>query len=401
MSRPFLRKLIALALALGSSVPALAADGNELYAIGAVQKSLGGAGAASPRDATWVLLNPASIVDITPRLDLLFEFLYIKAESEPRGFPLVANPFAGSMTDARIIPFPSASTVWRTEKGTLGFGIFGVQGDRVNFPHPRTTVSLLQNADRRAGYEVARVPLSYAREFSNGWAVGASIIPTFARLRTDSVTLRLAPTRGRNHWSEAAGIGFQLGLYRRWEHWGLGAAYTSRTWMSEHRNYRDDLITWNFDLPQKIQAGLLWQPTPRLGFVLDFKHVFWTDVEILRRKTVQGGLGWNNQSIVKGGVSWDVNDRLSLRTGVSWSEAPFPDSSVFVNALSPAISQTHLAAGFSYKLNKHATAHFSFTHALPESRTESGKGDLFSFFSKGTKIGYSEDSATFQLSLFF
>ena len=47
---------------------AFAVDGYELFGIGPIQKGMGGAGAAAPKDATWVLLNPASIVDLDRRL---------------------------------------------------------------------------------------------------------------------------------------------------------------------------------------------------------------------------------------------------------------------------------------------------------------------------------------------
>ncbi|MBI3118344.1 MAG: hypothetical protein HYZ00_06645, partial [Candidatus Hydrogenedentes bacterium] len=131
-----------------------AADANELYAIGAVQKGMGGAGVASPQDATWVLLNPAAIVDLEPRIDVIQEFLRVELESRPRG--IARNPFAGELHDSSIVPITSLGVVWEGKHGTFGFGGFGMEGNKADFPSPRTIPGLLGNGDRRSGYEVGR-----------------------------------------------------------------------------------------------------------------------------------------------------------------------------------------------------------------------------------------------------
>ena len=375
-------------------------QGNELYAIGAVQKGMGGAGVASPQDASWALLNPAALVDLDRRFDLSLELLRSEIMSEPRGCVLAANPFAGEMIDHNWIVIPSGGLVLPQKKGVLSLGIYAVGGNQVEFDAPRTTLSLLVNGDRRTKYQMVALPLAYGRRLDSGWAVGASLVPVVTRLSSDSLTLRLRRTEGDKDWDNAFGLGFRLGLYRRWARWSLGLTYQSPTWMQRHNEYRDLFLT-SFDHPQQIRAGLAYRPVPKLEFVLDYQWIDWTGIPLTGNKTVDGGMAWRDQHLVRGGVTWDVNERWGLRAGASYGRAPIGEDAAFVNALSPGLSEWHLAVGATYRLSAHTEIHASFSHAIPEKCTDDGSGDLFSVLGRGSKIGYAQDSVTVQYSYLF
>jgi len=401
---PPVRETFAAALALAAAVVvvggAWGADTTELIGLGAIQKGTAGAGIASPQGAAWSLLNPAALVDLERRLDFSLELLMIEGWAEPRGNPIVASPFAGELRDDCAFVVPSGGIVWPLKKGVIAIGGYGVQGDRLDFPRSRTTLALLQDADRRVKHEVAKFPIAYGYRFGNGWAVGAALVPAVTRFRTDSLTLRLRPTKGGNHTEWGFGLGYKLAVYKRWEKWSLGGAYTSRTRISDSDKY-SDLLLWSLDLPEKWQAGVAYRPRPGLELVLDYKRVKWSDIGILGHRTVRGGLGLHDQDIVKAGLTWQANDHWTLRTGLSYGKAAIGDGFVFANILSPAVIEWHLAAGFSYRFAERSTAHVSVTHALPEERTDNGRGDLFSFLGRGTQIGYEEDSVTVQYTLAF
>ena len=403
MTRP-MKRPIGVVLALVASFAALGsafgADTTELFGLGAVQKGTGGAGVASPQDASWVLLNPAALVDLERRLDLSLELLIIEGSAEPKGSPIASNPFAGELHDDAAFLVPSGGMVWPLKKGVLAVGAYGIQGDRFDYPRPRTTLALLYNADRRIKHEVAKVPIAYGYRFENGWALGAALVPALTRFRTDSLTLRLTPTKGENEYDYAVGLGYKLAVYKRWEKWSLGATYTSRTHIGHYDKY-SDLLLWSFDLPEKWRAGIAYRPRPDLEFVLDYKRINWSDIGILGHTTIRGGLGLDDQDIIKAGLTWKASDRWTLRSGFSWGESSVGDGDVFGNVLSPALSELHLAAGFSYRLGERSTVHASFAHVLPEEKTDTGTGDLFSFLGRGTKIRYQEDSITVQYTLAF
>ena len=380
---------------------ARAADGNELFGFGAIQKSLGGAGAASPKDATWSVVNPATLVDLERRFDFSFEWLHVRVPAEPRGSFLLSNPLAGKMVFNADVAIPTFGVVWPLEHATLGMGVIGVEGDRTDFHHPRATLALFSDGDRRAADAIARIPLTIAHRFDNGWAVGAAVVPAIQRFRTDSLTLKLRPTRGNNRYDTAFGCGFELGVYRNWDKWAFGASYTTRTWMQDFPKYKSDLVLWSLDLPQQTQVGLAFRPIKPLEFVLDYKWIDWDDIPLLGRQTIDGGLGWKSQHIVKGGVSWDVNHRWTIRAGLSYGNPAVDNKHVFANMLTPAEARLHMALGFSHEFSDRSSVHVTYSQSLPENRTENGKGDLFSILGKGTKVGFEEYALTAEYSYKF
>ncbi len=375
-----------------------AADGNELTAIGAIQSGTAGAGIASPQDATWVLENPAGMIELGKRLDIPIEILFLQRGMHPNGFPLVANPLAGHQEDNSPILIPSIGmTLPLGDNDSLGFGMFGVQGDRTQYHRPRSTLGYLGDGDRRAELEVAKIPFAYAHRFDNGWTVGGSIIGIATSFRTDSLTLKLRPTSG--HWNRdyALGIGVQVGVYKKWDKISVAASYTSKQIMQHYHKY-EDVSKTPLDLPQKIQIGIAYRPTDRLEFVADYKWVDWSQIKELSRKTIRSGLGWVDQNIEKVGVSYKLNDKWTLRAGFSHGNSPVPDDFIFANALTPALAENHLGVGFTYNINEHSDFSFGYLHCFAEERSDNGRGDIFSKLGRGSKANYEEDGLLFQYS---
>ncbi len=378
-----------------------AADGNQLYAFGALQKGMGGAGVASPQDATWAIMNPATLVDLDRRLDFSLETLYVRLSSEPRGSILASNPFAGEMYAHALVGIPSFGVVWPLPNLTLGAAMIGVAGNRTDYPHPRATLALFNNADRRATQELAKIPLAVSHRFDNGWAVGVAVVPSFMKFRTDSLTLKLHTTNGDNNYSNVYGIGFELGVYRNWDKWAFGACYTTRNCMQRMHRYEDDLAPGSLDSPQQFQIGLAYRPIEPLEFVADYKWINWNAVNLFGNETIRGGLYWQNQHIFKGGVNWHVNDRWTLRSGVSLANRTVTDEAIFANTITPAMSHMHFALGFSHKLSDQSSVHVTYEQTLPEKHADNGKGDLFSVLGKGTMASFEEYSLTVEYSRMF
>ena len=390
-----------LLLLLSAAQHSHGADGNELQAVGAIQKGLAGAGVASPQDATWSLLNPAALVDLGRRVDLSLELLYNDYSAVPRGVPFVINPFAGKLRGHNVFVIPSAGIVWPLKKGTLGIGIYGMQGARANYDRPRTVFGLPGNGDRRIQFEIVKIPISYGLRLGNGWALGASVVPVVARFRSDSITPALRTARGDYHWDQSLGVGLQLGAYRRWERWSFGLNYTSRTWMDDFDLYETDQIPHNFDLPQKLQLGVAYRPSPNWELLLDYKWIDGSHVPMFGKISTSGGLMWDDQHIVKAGISWDVRPNWTLRAGLSWGKPPIGEEAVIPNALAPPLSEWHIAAGLSHQFTARSSLHAAISYVLPESLEDNGRGDLFSLLGAGTKIEYTEAAIIVQYSFQF
>ena len=385
--------------------------GTELIGVGAVQKGLGGAGVAVPYDATWVRLNPASIVDLERRFDIALELLRMKVEADIDGPLLVSdlqsaepilvsliNPFAGSLTDTELFLIPSVALVWPWENNAFGFGLFGVRGNRVDFARPRSLVGMTNgHTDRRTHYEVVELPFSFAHRFSNGWSAGLALVGVVSRFRSDCLTAEVHTARADYDWDYALGIGFKLAVYKKWERLSFGAVYSSRQCMQRFDKYRD-LLRFRFNHPQQVQVGLGFRATPRLQFLFDCKFTEWSGEHQTGNHTLRSGLGWRDQHIFKLGANYDLNEKWSLRTGLSYGRAPIPDDEVFSNVVFPANAETHLCAGCTYHLRPGREIHFAYMHAFEKALTDNGKGDLFSLGGGGTTTQIVEDSVVLQYS---
>lgn len=410
-----LRTAAAIAASLFVCAVASATNGDELLGIGAIQRGTAGAGVASPQDATWSFLNPASIVDLDRRVDVGLDVIFPRRTAKPEGPRLVinlqapnddllvslANPNAGHLEDRRLSLSPVLGLIWPLESGTLGFGAFGVEGNNVRYARSRTLPGLQNgNKDRRVQLETIKLPLSYAHRFDNGWAVGGALVGVYSRLRTDLLTLELTPTEGDFKWDTSIGWGFKLGVYRRWDRWSFGAVYSSRQWKSKFDKY-EDLLLYHLDHPQQFQIGLAYRPRPRLEFVADYKFIDWSGISQISRDTVRGGLGWNDQHVFKLGATWNASRLWTFRAGVSHGDSPVPSDAVFSNVLFPAISETHLTLGAGYRVSKRSDLNLALMHALRNTETDSGTGDLFSVGGRGTEITLDQTAVTLQYSYRF
>lgn len=391
----------AIGLLLAASGAVHAADGNELFALGALQKGLGGAGVAHALDSSWLLLNPAALTELEERADLQFELLHMGATLKTRGLPFVAFAAPGEMEDSNLIPVPSGSYMRPLGRGVLALGGFGTQGNRLEFPRPRSGLAFLANGDRRSVYQIARFPLVYARPLGRGWSAGAGVIGVAGRFRTDTLTIRLAAAEADNAWDSEEGIGFIFGIHKQTGRLRLGLAYESEVWMGGYERYDQDIFFSPFNLPPSLQAGLAFELTPRLEIMADWKWTGWSHVPQIGNASVRGGLGWRDQRLVKAGLNFKATPRWTLRAGVSTGNSPMEADDVFVNALTPGLAQTHVALGASWRFKKRHELHIALSHAVRASAIENGRGDIFSIAGFGTKVSYREDSITLGYTLHF
>ncbi len=378
-----------------------ATDGHQLIGIGALQEGTGGAGVASPKDSSWVLLNPAAIVDLDRRFDFSFEYFRPYRYVEPHGLVL-PNSGGGRMGDDGAFPIPAMGLIFPHGQGAFGVGLFAVNGMGVDYRNSRTIIPRIfgQNFDRRTQYGVMKLSLAYAYKFDNGWSLGIAANLDYERFKTDMLTLGFWETSGKNNWDDGFGGGLTVGVYKNWDRWSFGAAYTTPQWMQTFDKYKD-LLPDPMNLPQTVQTGVAFKATPDVELLLDYKYINWEGVAQIARACIQGGFGWKDQHVVKAGVEWKVNPKWTLRTGASYGNSPISADKVFANALFPAITELSATAGFSYAITENSDIHFAYEHALGNTLTDSGKGDLFSMVGKGTKIHLDENCFTAEYSYKF
>jgi len=375
----------ALSVFLGAV--ASATEGINLIGVGPVQQGTAGAGVASAKDSSWLILNPAGLTDVGRQVDASFQYFAPKRTIESS-----ANPAAGEQSDdgAFYIPALSASLgCCNQHKGFLGVGFYGTSGMGVDYDQPRLPYS---EGDTRTEVSIAKLTLTYAQAFDNGFSIGAGPLLVQSRIRTDIETSRTPPSApASDKWEDAYGAGLIFGANQKLsERLSVGASYQSEQYMSEWNGY-DDLFLDSFNLPQQLTLGLAYALLENVELVLDYRWVGWNKLD-----TLGDQFGWEDQNIVKAGATWFVDEHLTLRAGVSHGNSPIDTDVVFANALFPAIMETHATAGLSYRFDNFAL-HAAYVHAFKQDFTDSNAPEA----GGGTRISMYQNSATLGASWYY
>ena len=140
----------------------------------------------------------------------------------------------------------------------------------------------------------------------------------------------------------------------------------------------------DFQWPETYGLGIAVQATPSLMIAADVKKINWSDVmdSFKMTYTTGGGLGmtgsvdfalpqnWDDQTVFQIGVSYKVNDALTLRAGANLSDNPIPSTTV--HYLFPAIEENHYTLGFGYAFSKASDINFTMSYAPNVSQTNTG-----------------------------
>ncbi len=383
---------VCLVLAVVVSGVSYASEGVLLMGDDAIREAQAGAGVASPQDASWILFNPAGIVDLDRRMDFGMTMVYARATLHTRGLATV--PFMDEMTDDLVRGLPSFQAVWPCGNDVFGLAFNVPAGAMIHFSKSRTWVGLLEsNTDRNLDFMQPRLTLAYAHKFDSEWAVGFTANGGLSLARTDQMTGYLLPTRGENGWDHAFNTGLSAGVYRAWDRLSLGAAYTSRQWSQVLGNYRD-ISPYTVDLPATVQAGVAFRIVPKLELNVDYRFINWSNIKFFHNLNTENGLGWHDQNGIMCGLAWEATPKWTFRAGYSHVSSAMSDAHVMGSGLVPNVVQDHIGLGFSHVLSERSELHVTYGHWFHRDQQESGKGDIYSHLGKGTSMGLTADWIT-------
>lgn len=381
---------------LAVTVAALAAVATQIYAtegvnligIGPVQQGTAGAGVASAKDSTWLILNPAGLTDVEMGIDASLQYF-----APVRTINSTVSGGAGEQEDDSAFVIPSISGSFgccQGENGFIGLGIYGTSGMGVDYDASRINTGL--GGDKMTELSVVKMTATYAYKFDDsGLSIGAGPIFALSRLRTDMFNPDTGSIQSGD-WDMAYGAGAIIGVNQSLGALSIGGSYMSETFMSGFDEY-DSLLGDSLNLPQQLTVGAAYNVLDNLELVLDYRWTGWKELD-----TLGDTFGWDNQNIVKAGVTWGASEALTLRGGISYGNSPIDEDTAFSNALFPAIMETHLACGASYQWEKWG-AHLAYIHALENDITANGNDA--GGFGAGTTISMYQNSLTAGVSYKF
>lgn len=134
---------LALAMVLSFSAAAMATNGYQLIGIGQLQKSMGGAVTAAPRDAMTAITNPAGMIRIGKRADFSME-AFMPTRSVDFGAYGGGNTEGG--TDMYGVPAIGWTAPTTREDVYFGGGMYGTSGLGVDYGEINLAPAFIVNA---------------------------------------------------------------------------------------------------------------------------------------------------------------------------------------------------------------------------------------------------------------
>ena len=406
-----------------------ASNGYFPHGTGARNKAMAGAGMAKPEDAVSIVNNPAVAAFLGNRMDVGVSFFIpnrsyaafyggnngendafsigpadvdIDSDNDLFALPEVARTRQLQNDSAFAWAFymrSGMSTSYRGAYATFdpdGAGPLGVS------TYPGTY------GDGTAGLELSQalVDITWARKLGEKTSIGLSAVLAAQSLKVKGIagfskyTETFASSNGSQIPEKLSGngrdinygAGLKLGLHRLLgEHFSLGIMYQSEINISSSGDYSDLLAdSGDLDIPAWFRMGVTWQPIERFSFSIDMQQIWYSKIDALSNSFANiydcpgtglggtdlsrclggkngPGFGWKDVPVYSFGTSWDVNDKWTLRAGMSISDQPAPSNENIFNILLINLTEAHYTAGFSRKLRNGHVLSVAFMYSEEES----------------------------------
>lgn len=389
-ARPRLGAGIAGFCLLASTTPALATEGYVPLGYGTIQRSQGGAGVAmSGQDAMAMAINPAAIAGMGGGLSFGLEAFMPHRGYDASGTGFVAPGSISSARDFFLVPnFGWVKPL--ANGGTLGVTVYGNGGMNTSYQNEANTspgCGMMMGSGvfcaGSAGVDLAQVFVSvgYAQESSGiRWGVAPTLaiqgfkaygLDAFSGLSVDPANM----TGTGRDWSY--GVGLRLGAQvDAAPGLTLGIAAQTKINMTEFDNYAGLFEGGgDFDIPAQVTLGMAWQASDAVTVMADYQRIFYSGVPAVSNAFGSGplgapggsGFGWDDVDVLKLGIEWRQNDKMTWRAGYAHATNPIGAEDVTLGILAPGVVENHFSVGGSYRPNERDSFDFALVY-VPEVR---------------------------------
>ncbi|WCL49634.1 OmpP1/FadL family transporter [Leptospira sp. GIMC2001] len=366
---------------------------------GSEARSLGGAGAATTRDAIGGAINPASTAWVGDHLDLgLLVSTGVTDLERKAGLNglLDANLRSERATDA-LAEFGFSKKI--SEDSTLGIigysnGTSTVYPGTSNIcpvPPPAAPGELkLGNVDCGDGqlasnYKQFTLAPTYSIKFLETFSLGISVLAIGTSFETTGEQGLASVSSDKRNLSNRGfdysfGVGTRIGgLWKVSKYLSLGAAWSPKTRMTNFDRYRG-LISdrGRLDTPENYSIGFEISPFEFISFVGDFQKLKYGEVNALANPGYSPitqiqfgnpggpGRGWQNMDVFKVGIRLVPIENLRVSFGASWNTAAFEPSNTSINLASPATGRRHFTGGIGYSFSEGSEFSIYFSEQVKE-----------------------------------
>jgi long-chain fatty acid transport protein len=379
------RIIATAALVVLVPLAASATNGYFSHGIGLKAKGMGGVSIALPQDALAAGTNPAGTVFVGDRIDVGVDLFRPDRESEIIGNE---NPPLNMVYDANeeqnfFIPELGYCTMLG-DNLALGLSVYGNGGMNTSYSTP---IGLFGNT--KAGVDLAQmfVVPSLAMKLGEDQALGLGVNVVWQRFKAEGLQnfagtdpqFSSAPDKVTNNgYDSSTGVGLRIGWLGHFgDTFAVGASYQSRTYMSEFDEYSGLFAEeGDFDIPSSYGVGVAFMPRDGLVLAADVTRIMFSEVKSVANPLLPNlaqsplgtedgaGFGWEDVTVFKLGVAYDVTPTLTVRGGYNYGGQPIPTSETLFNMLAPAVVEHHVTVGCTYAVSESVEVTLAYMHAL-------------------------------------
>ena len=396
-----LTKIAALIALAGLSGSAFATNGYFPHGYGMKAKGMGGVGIAFGQDAMAAATNPANMVWVGNRWDVGVEYFRPQRESSINGN--ICGPgcsldgkYDGNSSEDYFVPEFGYNKMIANNM-SLGVSVYGNGGmatDYSNNPYAAFTGG--PGTVGNAGVDLSQLMIAptWSYKLNENHSVGVSLKIAYQRFEAfglqafagmSSNAAKLTNNSHDSSWGYGIGLGWTGKITPTLT---LGATYQSRTYMQDLGDYKGLFAEkGGFDIPENYGFGMSWQATPQLVIAADINQINFSKINSVGNPlrfppgagTLLGnnrgsGFGWDDMTVYKIGVAYDLNKEWTVRAGYNHGSQPIPKSQTFFNILAPATVEDHLTLGATWRLASGGEVTFAYMHAFEQ--TVKGSGSI-------------------------
>jgi long-chain fatty acid transport protein len=389
MRKTLLAAAIAAVLAPGM---ALATTGYFAHGYGIKAKSMGGVGIALPQDALAAASNPAGIAWLGNRIDVGADLFTPDrgASIVGAGAPGANGTYDGNDTKSFLIPEFGYNRVISPNL-TFGVAVYGNGGMNTDYA---TNPFAAFGGSGPAGVDLMQLFVAPTVAWKSGnHSFGASLNLAYQRFKAEGIQgfagFSASPGNVSNRgYDDSTGFGVRVG-------WTgqvspavtLGATYQTKTKMGEFDKYSGLFANQgDFDIPENYGAGIAVKASPKLTVAADVLRINYGDIPAVGNSadclfvtgtcqlggTNGAGFGWQNTTVYKIGVAYELKPGTTLRAGYVTLDQPIPASQTFFNILAPGVVEDHLTLGLTMEMSKTSELSFMYMHAFEKKVNGSG-----------------------------
>jgi len=393
-------KLIA-ALVAATPIVAFATDGYFANGYGMKSIGMGGAAIAVAQEPFGGAVNPGamSFLDSQWQLGVAW-FRPERSASRAGSGPAGIDGSADSGSTNFFIP--EFAVNWKYSPNlAVGVTVYGNGGMNTDYPGGQISVQSACGQFRGGqgapynllcgtgslGVDLSQLIIApyVSWKFSEQHSIGVAPLIAYQRFKAnglqafDNPAFTSSPGNVTNNgYSNSWGAGVRIGYLGQFsEQFALGAAYSSKISMGEFDKYKGLFAQGGgFDIPSNFTVGAALRPTKDWLIALDYERIYYSDTASVTNPDSSIGLcappqlggaglrnyclgasngagfGWQDISVYKIGVQYQLNERWALRGGYNHSDNPIRPQDVTFNILAPGLVKNQWSLGTTYRIDK-------------------------------------------------